>query len=208
MAGRRPVSESHDRLRASAEKLGFELVDMPLVCELADGATITVTDLTIVPMGDVFAHRQLTYHRKGSPSHPAVEVVFEVRSKVPVCVSLRVWAESESESPVRAINFTDIKLDEMRLDVYAYTGVFVRNPDNGEFVRKIGNPESTRGDRKYVEGASTRRKLTPEFLRRVAEIHTAAPEGGRHAAVKAAFRVEDSQAWRYIRSARASGLVK
>jgi hypothetical protein len=52
---------------------------------------------------------------------------------------------------------------------------------------------------------ASRRKITPEFLSRVAEIHRAAPEGGRLAAVKVAFMVNERQALRYIAAARKKG---
>jgi hypothetical protein len=52
---------------------------------------------------------------------------------------------------------------------------------------------------------ASRRKITPKFLSRVAEIHQAAPEGGRLAAVKVAFMVNERQALRYIAAARKEG---
>jgi hypothetical protein len=76
----RPKSPSHERLRAEAARLGFELVSMPLVFELPDGGRVEVTDAAIVPMGDVFAHRQLTYSRPSEGDRPACRIVFERKS--------------------------------------------------------------------------------------------------------------------------------
>jgi hypothetical protein len=83
---------------------------------------------------------------------------------------------------------------------------FARNPNGDDFVRKLGLASFRQG-RKQVEGATQRRKLTPEFLGKVADIHTTAPDGGRIDAVKAAFNVEERQALRYIAQARKRGLI-
>lgn len=182
--------------------MGVELVDMRMPTELPEGGLIEVTDPEIVPMGDVFAHRQLTYTHEGDADRPACKLVFEVRNGVPVCASIQLGS-SESESHVRAKDLNAIKLDNLRDDVYAAAGVFVRNPDGG-FMRKLGRFHQ---DRKRVERATQRRKITPEFLGQVAEIHKAAPERGRLAAVKAAFKVKERQALRYIDQARRKGLI-
>lgn len=54
-----------------------------------------------------------------------------------------------------------------------------------------------------------RHSITPEFLSRVAEKHQAAHEGGRLAAVIAAFGpVSERQALRYIAQAKREGLIE
>jgi hypothetical protein len=207
-AGMANRSESHERFRATAQKHGVEIVSMPmpLASELPDGARVDVTDPTLVPMGDDFAHRQLTYTHDGGANQPAIEIVFEVRGGVPVCASIRLW--SEGETYIRAKDLKVVKLDNLRDDIYAYTGVFVRNPagDEHEYMRKLGWT-AFQQDRKRVERATTRRKITPELLSKVAEIHKAAPEGGRLEAVRAAFGVHERTALRYIAQARQKGLI-
>ena len=99
-----------------------------------------------------------------------------------------------------------IKLDDLRDSIYAFAGVFVPNPDGGGLVHRLG-PASFRQDRKRVEAVTRRRKVTPEFLSQVAEVHQAAPERGRLEAVKAAFRVSERQALRYIGQAKQRGLI-
>jgi hypothetical protein len=190
--------------RTKAVKLGLTLVPMKLITELPDGGRIEVTDMEPVPMGDVFAHRQLTYTYDGGATRPACEIVFEVRNGVPVCTGISLRS-TDGGTHVRAKDLTGIKLDNLRDDVFAYVGVFVPNPGGG-LVRKLG-PGSLREDRKRIERATQRRKITPEFLNRVAEIHNGAPEGGRVAAVKAAFKVKERQALRYIKLARQKGLT-
>lgn len=176
----------------------------PITTKLPDGGRIEVTDSTIVPMGDVFAHRQLTYIHDGGTARPACKIVFEVRNGVPVCTSLHLWSQPDSETYVRAKHLSGVKLDSLRDDVYAYAGVFTRNPDSGGWIQ---NMTGYRQNRKRVERATTRRKVTPEFLSRVAQLHNGTPEGGRLEAVKAAFGVSERQALRYIARAREEGLI-
>src|SRR5262249_21771263 len=145
-----------------------------------------------------------TYTYDGDANRPACKVIFEVRNGVPVCTSIHLWSP-DGGSHVRAKDLNAIKLDNLRDDVFGYVGVFVPNPDGG-LMRKLG-PTAFLQDRKRVERATQRRKITPEFLSRVAEIHKAAPEGGRLAAVKAAFKVKERQALRYIDQARRKGLI-
>jgi hypothetical protein len=101
-----------------------------------------------------------------------------------------------------------INLLELRDDVYAHAGVLVRNPDGGDndYMRKYGWAPFL-ADRKRVEQATKRRKLTPEFLGRVAKVYLAAPEGGRLGAMRDSFNVEDRQALRYIAKAKEKGLI-
>jgi hypothetical protein len=192
--------------RTRAEKQGFSVGPMRLPTELPDGSRIEVTDPEIVPMGDVFAYRQLTYTHDGDTSRPARRVVFEVRNDVPVCAIIQLGS-ADSGSPVRARDLNAIKLDSLRDDVYAAVGVFVPNPDGG-YVRRLG-PSRFREDRKRVERATERRKITPEFLSRVAEIHNNALPGGRLEAVCAAFTPTPSErtALRWIAEARKADLI-
>jgi hypothetical protein len=185
--------------RARAKKQGFSVGPMRLITELPDSSRIEVTDPEIVPMGDVFAYRQLTYTRDGDVGgRPACKIVFEVRDRTPVCASLHLGS-SERGSDVRAKDLNAIKLEDLRDDVYAAAGVFVPNPDGG-FVRKLG-PSSFQRDRKRVERVTRRRKVTPEFLSQVAEVYNSAPVGSRIGAIKAAFVVSERQAIRYKKQA-------
>jgi hypothetical protein len=169
---------------------------------LPDGGHVEVTDTALVPMGDVRAYRQLTYTHGGG-DRPACRVVFEVRDEVPVCASFAL--DGADGQPVRAKDLRAIKLDELRDDVFAYVGVFVPNPEGG-WVLRVGRGSYHR-DRKHVEQAARRRKVTPELLDKVAAVHEAAPEGERIDAVRAAFGVQTRQALRYIAMAKGKGLL-
>jgi len=183
--------------------------------QLSDGGYVHVTDDTIVPMGDAHAYRQLTYTNTAPliisvgagldawPTLPVTcEIVFEVRDGVPGCVCIKLSAD---ERFIRAKDLSVIKLDELREEAYALAGVLTQTPD-GKLVRKY-TPATYQANRKRIERATSRRKVTPEFLRRVAELHNGTPEGGRLEAVKAAFSVSERQALRYIAQARREGLI-
>ena len=192
-----------DDWRARAEKQGFTVGPMRLITELPDGSRVEVPDLELVPMGDAFAHRQLTYTHDGDATRPACEIIFEVRDRVPVCASLRL--ESVGGIYVRPKDLSAIKLDDLRDDVYAAAGVFEPNPDGG-FIHKRG-PTSFHRDRKRVEQVTRRRKVTPEFLSQVAEVYNGAPVGGRIAAIRTAFVVSERQALRYKKQAQEMELI-
>jgi hypothetical protein len=173
-----------------------------LECRLPDGGRIEVTDKTIVAMGDVKAYRQLTYTHNGGKGRPACKIVFEIRNGAPACASFELLATNRM--PVRAKDLRAFKLDELRETVYATAGVFVPQSD-GTWFLTVG---FSREDRNHVEQASRRRKMTPELLSRIAEVHTNAPDDGHLDAVASAFGVSQRQAWRYIAQAREKGLIK
>ena len=191
-----------DDWRARAEKQGFTPVPMRLITELPDGGQVEVTDFEPVPMGDAFACRQLTYTHDGDAHRVACSIVFEVRDRVPVCVSLSLGSP-EGGSVIRAKDLNALRLDDLRDDVYAAAGVVLPNPDGG-FVHRLGR---FREDRKRVEQVTRRRKVTPEFLSQVAEVYNGAPVGGRLEAIRAAFVVSERQALRYIAQAKQGELI-
>jgi hypothetical protein len=179
--------------------------------QLSDGGVAEVTDLAPVPLGDdgARAYRQLTYTRDADGDCPGCQIVFEIRNRVLVCASFTL--STKAETGVRAKDLRVIKLDELARDLYSYIGVFRPNPTGSEWVRVVG-PASIERNRETIEQAK-RRKITPEFLQRVAEVHQSAPAGERLYAVKAAFPASDGsplserQALRYIAQARREGLI-
>jgi hypothetical protein len=177
---------------------------------LPDGGQLDITDDKLVPMGDVKGYRQITYMRPGSHNQPACEIVFEIRHGVPVCASVHISADDD-EAPVRTKDLKAIHLEKLRDDVYAYVGVWRPNPNapkgRSSWVHESGTKSYLR-DRKTIERAvQRRRRITPEFLKRVAELHNSAPAGSRLDTVCAAFEVRERQALRYIRLARDKGLI-
>jgi hypothetical protein len=167
---------------------------------LPDGGEVEPTKQRVVPIGDDDdgAYEQLTYRRAG------IEVVFEVWDRVPVCTKIALAADRENGKPLRAKDLADIRLDELREDAFATAGVFERNPAGG-WIHKL-SAESFGRDRRKVQGAARRRKITPELLQRVAQTHAAA-EGARVAAVADEFGVTMRTAHRYIAAARAADFI-
>ncbi len=92
-------------------------------------------------------------------------------------------------------------MEGLRDDAVTWFGVTRPNPNGGRVL--VRGPGARRGDRREVETAAARRRITPEFLRRVKDVHRSAPEGRNLAAVKEEFNVEERQALRYIKRANA-----
>jgi hypothetical protein len=170
--------------------------------ELPDGGMVNIEDAELVPMGDVFAYRRVTYTRHSEDDRPACQVTFEVHDGVPVCT---YFALSADEMPVRPRHLKEFKLDVLRSDIYAYLGTWAQNPDGG-LLLTLGRGSRGR-TRAQVEQATKRRKVTLELLEKVAVVHQDAPEGARIDAVRGAFTVSTRTALRYIAAAKAKGLI-
>lgn len=162
------------------------------VLPLPSGATVEITDDTRVEMGDGFTFAVLTYRAD------TVEIIWEVRNLAPACVSINVVA---GEHPIRARDLAAIKLDQIRDEVYAIAGVGAFTPDGSDDYELTGD------DGRQAVRRASRRRITPDFLRQVADVHQGAPDGGRLAAIKAAFKVDERQALRYMAKARKEGLI-
>jgi hypothetical protein len=158
-------------------------------------AMVRVTNPTVVPMGDGYAYRQITYTASN------YTLTFEVRDGSPGCVKVEV-AAGVGESYLRSKDLAAIKIDELCIEAFAFTGV--TKTEDGRFVHRL----NYRRDRKRVEQVKTRRTMTPDLIARVAQIHDTTPEGSRIAAIRAAFNVAERQALRYIAQARKDGLIK
>jgi hypothetical protein len=156
-------------------------------------ATVQVTDRTVVPMGDGYAYRQITYAASN------YTLTFEVRDGSPGCVKVEVAASVGS--PLRSRDLAAIKIDELCIEAFALTGV--TKTEDGRFVHLL----NYRRDRQRVEQVKTRRTMTPDFIARVAQIHNTTPPGSRIAAIRAAFSVAERQALRYVAQARKEGLI-
>jgi hypothetical protein len=161
------------------------------IYDLPGGGRVEVTDDKPVPMGDVYAYRQLTY------TNDTCEIVFEVRDGVPGCVSIKLWA---GERTIHAKDLVAIKLDRLRDEAFLVVGMIIPDPDGGHGA-------THHVVRKTLSRATSRRRITPKFLAQVAEKYQAAPEGARIEAVMAACGAGERQAFRYIAQAREKGLI-
>lgn len=170
--------------------MAFEQVR--LIYPVPSGGHVEVTDSTLVPMGGEVTYAQLTYTNGGC------EIVFEVRDGVPGAVSVKLMA---GRTHLRAKDLMAIKLDHLCHEAFAVAGVFEPTID-GEMVGEL----TPRLVRKVID-SSRRRKITPEFLKRIAKVHNSSPAGKRVEAISAAFDVSDRQAWRYIAQAREKGFI-
>jgi hypothetical protein len=89
---------------------------------------------------------------------------------------------------IRQKDLTAIRLDQIRDEVYVVAGVGAFTPDGTDVYELTASAA-----RKALSRATSRRKITSEFLRKVAEIHQSVPDGQRLAAVKAAFCVKNAR---------------
>jgi hypothetical protein len=164
------------------------------VYEFRDGGRVEVTDPTIVPMGAAHTYRQLTY----TNADGTFEIVFEVRDGLPGCVSIRMLSD---ENLFNAKSLA--KIDNLRDEVFAVVGVLQQEPD-GRWVHRHAYEYIPA----VIAQALSPRKLTDEFLNRVAQVHNAAPIGKRTDAICAEFGVSPRTAWRYTAQAKKKGLIK
>jgi hypothetical protein len=165
---------------------------------LPSGGSVEITDDKWVPVGDGFTFRVLTYR------DDTTEIVFEVRNGVPGAVSVTLRA---GEGFVRQKDLTATKLDDIRADVYAVAGINASIP-KGEWHHGYSHYQlDASNTRKVLRKAGSRRKITPELLAKVAEIHNNAPKGTRTSAVVAAFDVDPRTAFRYIARSKQEGLI-
>ncbi|BBY47647.1 hypothetical protein MARA_11150 [Mycolicibacterium arabiense] len=167
---------------------GWETVPTKNVKYRASDGGIVVVDDTgdYAAIGDGFAFRKCAYHRDG------VSVAWEIRDGTPQCLGVMVRASEDAG--LRTKDLHAIRLDDIREIVYLTIGIGTFSSNGEDYEMQ------PRDARKVVAGV--RRKVTPALLKRVAEIHRAAPEGRRVAAVKAAFDVHERTALRYIKQAR------
>ncbi|OBB56753.1 hypothetical protein A5757_01435 [Mycobacterium sp. 852013-51886_SCH5428379] len=160
---------------------------------LRDGAVVVIADFKdLVPMGDGVACRKALYRRDG------LEVAWEIQRGVPECTSVTLRAEAAG---LLTRDLHAIRLDDIRETVYSAIGIAAFTPDGEEY--EMSPAEA----RKAANRAASRRTVTDERIKRVAEIHRGAPEGRRTAAVAAAFQVHERTALRYIAKAREEGYL-
>jgi len=178
----------------------------PLAFQMSDGGTVEVTHDYQVAPGDKdiirFVHRydnfdawmdrQLTYTNGGT------RIVFEVVDGVPGCVSITLKAQ---DRPIRQKDLTATKLDQIRDEAYQVAGMLVVADENmftagPRFIRKALNT------------SASRRKITPDFLRRVADIYQSSDRTDDVIeAIQNEFPASERQIYRYIATARKKGFI-
>ncbi len=203
-------TEGHEAPRRQGQEPSTWMPDAaPLAFQMSDGGTVEVThDYQVIPddqegLGlirfvhryddfDVWVDRQLTYTNGGT------RIVFEVVDGVPGCVSITLKAQ---DRPIRQKDLTATKLDQIRDEAYQVAGMLVVADENmftagPRFIRKALNT------------SASRRKITPDFLRRVAEIYQSIDRrDDAIEAMKTEFHAGDRQVERYIEAAKKKGFI-
>jgi hypothetical protein len=180
---------------------------------LPDGGELVYDWARVVPVGDRGIPETVLYRHSGNSNQPAYEIRLEVWDGVPVIAEVKVTAKREQGVHIRA---KDIKLAAVDLDssIAYWLSEVAYQPEPtrpGRRRWKKGYPVSAaerRDATRAVERArrETRRKMTNEHLRRVAETYKAASPA-KHEAVARAFDVSPRTAQRYIEKARDAGLL-
>ena len=162
---------------------------------LPDGSELTYDWTRIVPVGDRGIPDTVLYRHPGDENQPSYEIRIEVWDGIPVVAQIAVTAKRDQGVHIRA---KDVKLGAVDLDAsvaYWLSEVTYQADDSrpGRRGWKKGYPVSVterRAAMRAVERAQreTRRKMTDEHLRLVAQtFNTASPP--KHEAVARAFGV-------------------
>ena len=143
---------------------------------------------------------------------PAIDVMIEIINHVPRVTSLNVWRYGDG----REVRKRDLDLDLEGLVEQAVAIVSTPLEDDGDAVRRMpsalgGAPQDVELIRHGVNAVRNARKrsqrvMTPERMKRVAEVYQAQETGGLDA-VAAAFNVHRTTAYRWITKAREAGLL-
>lgn len=169
---------------------------------------------TIEPVGDIGVPSPVICRHLGDDGEPLVELVFEVWKGVPVCAEVKISANRDAGTHVRA---KDLKATAARLedDIEEWISYLAHEPQPAppgrrRWVRR--SPAESASQRKAMRAVRTarkevRRRMTHDHHRRVAETYGAATTA-RTEAVARAFAVSYRTAQRYIEKARQEGFIQ
>ena len=181
--------------------------------DLTVGWAETENDFDHVEIGDRLVARLIHVNFPGSGGQPALEMTIDSSSGVPRCTELRI----ASTDGGREVRTADVRAVAVENWIEAITPVFMdeiteRGADGSiSSVVRVADSDAdyTRKARTVLREArrSGRRKVTPAFLKRVAEVYLS--EDDRPAEnVELAFGVSARTAFRYISLAREQGFLE
>lgn len=163
---------------------------------------------TYVPVGDRLVPSELELELDGDASAPQVVARVEVREGMPRVVALRFDAVATS-AEVRQTHLRDVKLDAM-FTLLAAFAVRVVVLDDGPTVVETSlsqdgavRPEALAA----IQRMRARRRMTPAFLREVAETYRANLDSGPTKAVRHRYFLSERAASKYVQEARAAGFL-
>jgi hypothetical protein len=180
---------------------------------LADGGELTWNPdpARIMPVGDRGLPKTVIYRHSGDKKQPALEIEIEVRKGIPVIAKVTFTAPPEGTTGVRGVKLGTRDIDR---SVSYWLAEVAYQPNKGgrpghSWVKDYPvSAAERRAAARAVERATrqTRRRMSDEELRRVAEMYQGA-DPPKHMAIAKAFIVTPRTAQRYIEKAREAGFL-
>lgn len=163
-----------------------------------------------VVVGDRYVPPLIEVDFVGTDGNPSLFMVIEVVDGVPRCTEL-TFKRVEGGRAIRPLDLSAVQLDDWIAEIVSMCAGELRpHEEEGVTHAVFGSGEDhIRAGMKTINDIrkGSRRPLTADRKKRVAEVYNAQETGGIEAVV-AAFGVSRSTAVRYIRAARESGLIE
>lgn len=184
-----------------------------ITVQLEGGGTITAPMLTRQTrhvVGDRLVPSPIEVDFPGFDDAPAFRMVIEVLKGVPRCTELTLRRYPDGGREIRQKDLREIELDYW-VEVFVAKVSMQIVSGEGEPIHAVvgGTEESMRRGMKVIRQArkASRRPLTADRLRRVADVYNAHDDGALEA-VADHFGVSRSTAARHVRAAREAGLIE
>lgn len=160
----------------------------------------------IVPLGEHGVPRVVTVSHPGGESEPLLRLEIQVWDGTPVCSKIELIGKPETGAQIRVKHLKTLAgVLETLVEQACVNLGFDRRGDTGWVTSFPLSVDTQRSRRRSVTGA--RRKITPQFLERVAAAYRDA-EAPRLDAVAAEFDCSERSAARYVSKAREAGLIQ
>ena len=163
---------------------------------------------SVVRVGDRLVPKRIDVELPGADGQPRLEMTIEVINGAPRCTMLKMERNDEGLE-IRQRDLRQISLEEWVESFVALMAAEVVESDDGSISAIYdGSPEQAKDGMRAIRDArkGSRRPMTDERKKRVAETYNAQSIGGLEA-VEAAFGVSRATAARYVRQAREAGLI-
>ena len=160
----------------------------------------------MVPVGDRMGPRLIEVTLPGVEGQPGLSMTIDSTSGVPRCTRVQIEALPDG----RAVRTTDVRAVSVDDWLEAIVPCFLSsevNRQEGSYTLSTSLEHEAEAKRALRQVRRTdRRKMTPEFLQRVAEIYTS-DDLRPVEALRDAFTVSERTAFRYAELARAAGYL-
>src|SRR5277367_3836752 len=167
---------------------------------LRDGGELVWDGTRITAVGDRGLPETVLYRHSGDKKQPGLQIRIEVRKGIPVIAEITFTAPPDSTTGVRGVKLGARNIDQS-VGYWLTEVTYQRSDEEGIDWEKHLRVDATerRAVARAVERATrqTRRRMSDEDLRRVAETYQAA-DPPKHMAIAKAFTVTERTAQRYI----------